>query len=167
MLLPEKPMMGRYKDSRIGYFTTGFTEYGGPENRAVDKQFIHRFRLVKKDPKSDLSQPIKPITFYISREVPEKWHSAMKRAVEAWQSAFEKVGIRDGIVCRDAPTKAEDPDWDPEDARYSVIKTPEVAKPFLPTSLFGITLRRLLRIGTLLNAPPLISERKNFRFLTR
>lgn len=122
MLLPEKPMMGRYKDSRIGYFTTGFTEYGGPENRAVDKQFIHRFRLVKKDPKSDLSQPIKPITFYISREVPEKWHSAMKRAVEAWQSAFEKVGIRDGIVCRDAPTKAEDPDWDPEDARYSVIR---------------------------------------------
>jgi hypothetical protein len=121
-LLPETPMMGRLLDSRIGYFAQDFTEYGRPENRAVDRQFINRFRLEKKDPTAAMSEPIKPITIYLSREVPEKWRPYLKKAVEAWNPAFEQAGFKNAIRCVDAPTNIQDPDWDPEDARYSVIR---------------------------------------------
>jgi hypothetical protein len=121
-LLPEKPMMGRLKDSRIGFFTSDFVEYGRPENRAVSREFIDRFRLEKKDPSAAVSEPIQPITFYLSREVPEKWRPYLKNAVEAWNVAFEQAGFKNAIRCIDAPTVAQDPDWDAEDARYSVIR---------------------------------------------
>lgn len=121
-LLPDKPMMGRLKDSRIGYFTTGFTEYGRSVNRSVPKEYIDRFRLEKKDPKADVSEPVQPIVFYLSREVPTKWRTYLKQAVEAWQPAFERIGFKNAIICKNAPTVKEDPDWDPEDARYSVIR---------------------------------------------
>ncbi len=122
VLLPQKPMMGRYKDSRIGYFTQGFQEYGRPENRMMAKEYINRFRLVKKDPNAALSEPVKPITFYIAREVPLKWREAIKKGVEDWQPAYEQAGFKRGIIALDAPTKEQDPDWDAEDARYSVIR---------------------------------------------
>lgn len=122
VLLPEKPMMGRLKDSRIGYFTTGFTEYGDPEYRAMDREYINRFRLEKKDPSAPLSEPVKPIVFYLAREVPVQWRAAMKRGVEQWNVAFEQAGFKNAIVCKDAPSLKEDPDWDAEDARYSVIR---------------------------------------------
>lgn len=121
-LLPEVPMRGRLKDSRIGYFTTDFTLYGSSENRAVAKRYINRFRLEKKDPKAELSEPVKPIVFYLPAEVPAKWRPYLKLAVEDWQPAFEKIGFKNAIICRDAPSKKEDPNWDPEDARYSVIR---------------------------------------------
>jgi len=121
-LLPEKPMMGRLKDSRIGYFTQDFTEYGRAENRAVFRQYINRFRLEKKDPTAAVSEPVKPIVFYLSREVPEKWRPYMKQAIEDWQPAFEQAGFKNAIIAKDAPTVEQDPDWDPEDARYSVIR---------------------------------------------
>ena len=66
--------------------------------------------------------PIKPIIFYISREVPEKWRPSLKRAIEDWQAVFEKAGFKKAIIARDAPTEKEDPNWDPEDVRYSVIR---------------------------------------------
>ena len=61
---------------------------------------------------------MKPIVFYLSHEVPEKWRPYLKRAVEDWQVVFEKAGFRNAIIARDAPTEEEDPDWDPEDVRY-------------------------------------------------
>ncbi|HSI72211.1 MAG TPA: DUF5117 domain-containing protein, partial [Fimbriimonas sp.] len=83
--LPDKPMMGRYKDSRIGYFTQSFSEYGRPENRMIEKEYINRFRLEKKDPNAPVSEAVKPITFYIAREVPLKWRAAIKQGIEDWQ----------------------------------------------------------------------------------
>lgn len=120
--LPETPMQGRLADSRIGFFTQAFTEYGRPESRSVTREYIDRFRLEKKDPTSPLSEPVKPITYYLSREVPEKWRPYLKSAVEAWNVAFEQAGFKNAIKCVDAPSKKDDPDWDPEDARYSVIR---------------------------------------------
>lgn len=120
-LLPEQPMVGRLKDSRIGYFTEGFDEI--PANGAVEAvEYIARFRLEKKDPSAAVSEPVKPIQYYLSREVPERWRPYLKAGVEAWQSAFEKAGFKNAIVCKDAPTEQEDPNWDPEDMRYSVIR---------------------------------------------
>jgi hypothetical protein len=121
-LLPEKPMMGRLKDSRIGYFTTPFTEYGRPENRTVEREYINRFRLEKKDPNAEVSEPVKPIVYYLAREVPVKWRPYLKKAVENWQPVFEKAGFKNAIICKDAPTVKEDPNWDAEDARYCVIR---------------------------------------------
>lgn len=119
--LPEKPMVGRYKDSRIGYFTVGY-EYI-PDNRPVKSlEYITRFRLEKKDPNAAVSEPVKPIVYYLAREVPDKWRPYLKRGVEAWQKAFEAAGFKNAIICKDAPSVKDDPDWDPEDARYSVIR---------------------------------------------
>lgn len=126
-ILPETPMMGRLFDSRVGYFTEEFTDYSSPKQWAVNKEYISRFRLEKKDPKADVSEPVKPITFYLSNEIPEKWRAHLKKGVEDWQPAFEKAGFKNAIVCKDAPSRAEDPHFDPEDARYSVIRW--VAEP--------------------------------------
>lgn len=121
-LLPEKPMQGRYFDSRVGYFTESFQDYGSDENRMVPREYIARYRLEKKDPNAAVSEPVKQIVYYISREVPERWHPYIKKGIEDWQPAFEAAGFKNAIVCKEAPTEKEDPEWDPEDARYSVIR---------------------------------------------
>ena len=126
-ILPEAPMTGRLFDSRVGYFTEEFTDYSNPKQWTVSKEYINRFRLEKKNPGDAVSEPVKPITFYLSREIPEQWRPFLKKGVEDWQPAFEKAGFKNAIVCKDAPTRAEDPNWDPEDARYSVIRW--VAEP--------------------------------------
>jgi Met-zincin/Domain of unknown function (DUF5117)/Domain of unknown function (DUF5118) len=120
--LPETPMQGRYADQRVGYYTEAFQEFGGERSGVRDREFITRYRLEKRDPAAAVSEPIKPITYYIASEVPEKWRKYLKQGVEDWQPAFEKAGFKRAIIARDAPTKAEDPDWDAEDARYSVIR---------------------------------------------
>lgn len=127
VMLPDEPMKGRYFDPRVGYFTEEFTDYSHPKLWAVNREFITRFRLEKKDPSAAVSEPVKPITFYVSNEVPEKWREAMKKGVEDWQPAFEKAGFKNAIVAKDPPSRAEDPNWDPEDARHSVIRW--VAEP--------------------------------------
>jgi hypothetical protein len=122
-LLPAKPMQGRYFDSRVGYFTERYEDYGSnTENRVVPREYIARYRLEKKDPTAKLSEPVKPIVYYIGREVPEQWHSYIKQGVEDWQQAFEAAGYKNAIICKNAPTLEQDPDWDEEDARYSVIR---------------------------------------------
>ena len=120
--LPDQPMTGRYFDPRVGYFTRSFEDYSGKRGWMENRKFIARFRLKKKDPKAAISEPVNPITFYLSREVPEKWRPYMKKGVEDWNIAFEKAGFKHAIVCKQAPMRREDPSWDPEDARHSVIR---------------------------------------------
>ena len=121
-LLPEEPMRPRYWDPRVGYFATYFRDYGTQQHGGVDRGFVQRYRLEKKNPQAEISEPVKPIVFYISQEVPEKWRPYLKQAVEAWQPLFEKAGFSNAIIARDAPTEKEDPTWDPEDVRYNVIR---------------------------------------------
>ena len=122
LLLSEKPMLPRCEDERVGYFSIPFNDYSTGEHRVVIKSAITRYRLEKKDPDAAVSEPLKPIVFYLSPEIPDKWRPYLKRAVEQWQGAFEKAGFKNAILARDAPTKEEDPDWDPGDLRYSVIR---------------------------------------------
>jgi len=121
-LLPEKPMMPRYRDDRVGFFGTTFTTYGRAEEKAITLTYADRFRLEKKDPSAEVSDPVTPITFYVSREVPSKWKPWLKKAVEDWNIAFRKAGFSNAIQCKYAPSIKDDPNWDPEDARYSVIR---------------------------------------------
>ena len=127
VMLPETPMMGRYFDPRVGYFTESYTDYSHPRGWTEGREYITRYRLEKKDAAAEVSEPVRPITFYLSREIPEQWRPYLKKGVEDWKPVFEKAGFKNAIVCKDAPTAAEDPNWDPEDARHSVIRW--VAEP--------------------------------------
>jgi Met-zincin/Domain of unknown function (DUF5117)/Domain of unknown function (DUF5118) len=122
VVLPQQPMVGRYFDPRVGFFTQSFEDYAASKTWMVKRQYITRFRLEKKDPAADVSEPVKQIVFYLSREIPEKYRPYFKKGVEDWKPAFEAAGFKNAIVCRDAPTRAEDPTWDPEDCRWSVIR---------------------------------------------
>jgi hypothetical protein len=118
--LPETPMMPRLFDERVGYFTQGLTDYGTGEKQQMRKQFITRYRLEKKDPNAALSEPVKPITYYVDPETPKKWVPCIKAAVESWQPAFEMAGFKKGIVAKEA-SESGDPNWSREDVRYSTI----------------------------------------------
>jgi hypothetical protein len=120
--LPEHPMMPRLFDERVGYFTIRQTDYGVDEQRAPQRTYITRWRLEKKDPNAEISDPVKQIVYYIDPATPTKWAKWIMKGIEDWQPAFEMAGFRNAIVARMAPTKAEDPNWDCEDARYSCIR---------------------------------------------
>jgi hypothetical protein len=122
VLLPEKPMQARLFDDRVGYFSVRNIDYGREEHRSPQRRYITRWRLEKKDPNAELSEPVKPIVYWIDPATPKKWVPYMKKGVEAWQPAFEAAGFRNAIIAREAPTPEQDPDWSPEDARYSVIR---------------------------------------------
>lgn len=127
VVLPEKPMQGRFFDPRVGYFTEAYESYSDTSKAMQRQQFITRFRLEKKDPTAEVSEVVKPIVFYVSREVPEKWRPYLMKGIEDWKPAFEKAGFKDAIIAKEAPDPHQDPSWDPEDARYSVIRW--VAEP--------------------------------------
>jgi hypothetical protein len=120
--LPDRPMMPRLYDDRVGYFTVQQTDYGREEHRALNRRFITRYRLEKKDPNAELSEPVKPIVYYVDPATPRKWVPFVKKGIEDWQEAFEAAGFKNGIIAKEAPSKAQDPDWSAEDVRYSVIK---------------------------------------------
>ncbi|MDO8678979.1 MAG: zinc-dependent metalloprotease [Acidobacteriota bacterium] len=120
--LPEQPMMPRLFDDRVGYFTASQMDYGQDEHRAPQRRYITRWRLEKKDPAAALSEPVKPIVYYVDPATPSKWVPYLKKGVESWQPAFEAAGFKNAIIAKDAPSAQEDPDWSPEDARYSVIR---------------------------------------------
>jgi hypothetical protein len=120
--LPENPMMPRLFDQRVGYFSIRKTDYGSEEQRAAQRRYITRWRLEKKDPNAEISEPVKPIVYYIDPATPTKWIPFIKKGIEDWQPAFEAAGFKNAIIAREAPSKDEDPHWDPEDARYSVIR---------------------------------------------
>ncbi len=118
--LPEQPMMPRLFDERVGYFTRSLHDYGREEHKAAERTFITRYRLEKRDPGAEISEPVKPIVYYVDPATPAMWVPYVKKGIEDWQPAFEMAGFRNAIVAREAP--ADDPDWSPEDARYSVIR---------------------------------------------
>lgn len=122
LALPKEPMRGRFADDRVGYFTVPFDDYGTGEHGKERRAFIQRYRMEKKDPAAEVSDPVKPIVFYLSPEVPDRWRPYIKQGIEDWQKAFEKAGFRNAIVARDAPTLQEDPNWDPEDVRFNVVR---------------------------------------------
>ena len=115
-------MMPRLFDERVGYFTVQQMDYGQDEQRAPRRRYIARWRLEKKDPSATLSEPVKPIVYYIDPATPAKWVPYLKRGVESWQEAFEAAGFKNAILAKDVPTKEQDPNFSLEDARYSAIR---------------------------------------------
>jgi hypothetical protein len=126
VLLPRVPMRPRIADARAGFFTVNRVNYGLDVLKAQSETFIRRWRLEPKDPaayaRGELVEPIKPIVYYLDPATPTRWRSYMRQGVQDWQRAFEKAGFKNAIIARDAPTPEEDPEWDPEDIRYSVVR---------------------------------------------
>jgi hypothetical protein len=120
--LPDTPMKPRFYDKRVGYFTASYSDYSSEKNKMDSISYIKRWRLEKKNPEQDISEPIKPIVWYIDRGTPQHFVEAVREGVEFWQSAFEQAGFKNAIVAKMAPSLEENPDWDPEDARYSVVR---------------------------------------------
>jgi hypothetical protein len=117
--LPDEPMMPRLCDDRVGYFSQTLTDYTDDDQQVQQKCFISRYRLEKQDPEADISDPVEPIVYYIDPATPKKWIPWFKKGIEDWQPAFEAAGFSNAIIAREAP---DDPDWSPEDARYSVVR---------------------------------------------
>lgn len=126
ILLPEKPMQSRYFDRRVGWFTINQVDYSSEALKSDEKTYIKRWRLVPKDleayNRGELVEPIKQIIYYLDPATPEKLKKYIKAGVEEWLKPFEAAGFKNAIICKDAPTKEEDPDFSPEDIRYSVIR---------------------------------------------
>lgn len=126
IVLPDNPMQARYYDDRVGYFSIRHTDYSSDAQKAKSKRYITRWRLEPKDPEAyargELVEPVKPIVYYIDPATPTKWVPYLKQGVNDWQEAFEVAGFKNAIYAADPPTKEEDPNWSPEDTRYSVIR---------------------------------------------
>lgn len=126
VLLPKEPMKPRHFDPRVGYFTVDRVNYGLDVQKAERETFIARWRLEPKDPaayaRGEVVEPVKPIVYYIDPATPTRWRRYVKEGVEQWQTVFEKAGFKRAIIAKDPPTKAEDPDWDPDDARVSMVR---------------------------------------------
>lgn len=117
--LPATPMAIREADDRIGYFVStqqDFTDDITPDKR---RHLVHRWRLEKKDPKAALSEPVKPITYWLDKNIPIKYRKAITDGILEWNLAFEKIGFKNAIV---AKQQQDNDDFDTLDANHASIR---------------------------------------------
>ncbi|MVN23400.1 zinc-dependent metalloprotease [Mucilaginibacter arboris] len=127
LVLPKVPMQARYFDPRVGYFTTGYTDFDINPQGIKEIQLIARWRLEPKPQdmarykRGELVEPKKQIVYYIDPATPKKWQPYLIAGVNDWQKAFEKAGFKNAIVAKIAPTSKQDSTWSLDDANHSVI----------------------------------------------
>jgi hypothetical protein len=128
ILLPKVPMKRRHFDQRVGWFARSQVDYGLDAQESKSLKYLDRWRLeikeedLEKFKNGELVTPKKQIVYYIDRATPIKWRKYIKQGIEDWQVAFEEAGFKNAIIAKDPPSKEEDPDWSPEDVRYSVVR---------------------------------------------
>jgi hypothetical protein len=128
ILLPAEPMKRRYFDKRVGWFERDQVDYGLDAQESKTVKFLDRWRLEVKEEdlekfnRGELVEPKKPIIYYVDRATPKQWVPFIKQGIEDWQVAFEAAGFKNAIIAMDPPTPEEDPEWSPEDVRYSVVR---------------------------------------------
>ncbi|WP_329905538.1 zinc-dependent metalloprotease [Porphyromonas pogonae] len=118
VLLPEKPMIGRYDNQKVGYFTSDRLSFSDSQQRVSRKKLITRWRLEPKAGEEqkylagELVEPAKPIVFYIDKATPNKWKPYIKKGIESWNMAFEKAGFKHAVQARFALDSLTDKDND-------------------------------------------------------
>ncbi|MEJ6622856.1 MAG: zinc-dependent metalloprotease [Flavobacteriaceae bacterium] len=128
ILLPKEPMKRRYFDRRVGWFESEQVDYGLGAQESKTVKFLDRWRLEVKDAdiekfnRGELVEPKKQIIYYVDRATPKQWVPFIKKGIEDWQVAFEAAGFKNAIIAMDPPSVEEDPEWSPEDVRYSVVR---------------------------------------------
>jgi hypothetical protein len=115
--LPAPGYATREQDPRVGFFGEEFQDFSRPYDRSINRVFIDRWRLQKKDPNAAMSEPVKPLVFYIDRAIPEPIRPAVRQGVLWWNAAFEEAGFKDAIHVEDLPEGAS-----PLDIRYPTIQ---------------------------------------------
>jgi hypothetical protein len=114
--------MPRMFDNRVGFFTTRTVDYTHNEYKSDPIQYVARWRLEKKDPSAAVSDPVKPIVYYIDAATPTKWVPWLIKGVEDWNIAFKEAGFSNAIFAKKMPTPQEDAQWSAEDVTHSVIR---------------------------------------------
>ena len=126
ILLPEKPMMPRLWDERVGFSSIERTDYSSDFQGVRAERYIRRYRLEPSDTaaflRGELVEPVKPWVWYIDPATPEKWVPYIEAGILEWNGAFEDAGFRNAIQVRRAPTPTEDPTFSLLDARHSVLR---------------------------------------------
>ena len=117
--LPSSSYRPRYADDRVGHFLTLQQDFTSDKPSSPYVRRIHRWNLVKKDPLAEVSEPEKPIVFWIENTVPLEYREWMTEGVLLWNKAFERIGFTNAVVVKVQP---DDADWDPADTRYSTIR---------------------------------------------
>ncbi|HEY0673520.1 MAG TPA: zinc-dependent metalloprotease [Longimicrobiales bacterium] len=117
--LPENPMRPRLHDKRIGLGSVTTIDFSRPEHESVTRRYVRRYRLEKKNPAAAVSDPVKPIVFYIDPATPEWLQPWVVQGVRDWREAYEGAGFSNAIDARVAPV--DDPDFSLFDARHNVI----------------------------------------------
>lgn len=123
--MPQNNYKPRYDDPRVGYFIEKVNDQTST-SATPWKDLIHRWNLEKKDPSAKLSEPVKPITWWIENTTPKEFRPIIKNAVLAWNEAFETAGFKNAVECHEQPDTA---DWDAEDIRYNVIRWTSSPRP--------------------------------------
>ena len=129
--LPEQPMAARKADPRVGYFDTVRQDFSDDLARTPRVHQINRWRLEKKDPAAALSEPVKPITFWLDRTIPLRYRDAIGKGILAWNAAFERIGFKDAVVVKVQP---DDADFDTLDVGVASVRWMINAQP-----IFGAT----------------------------
>lgn len=126
ILLPEDPMTPRLYDDRVGWFTVSQYDYSSEALKSDQKRYLRRWRLEPKDKEAyargELVEPVKQIVYYLDPATPLKWRKYFKQGIEDWNVCFETAGFKNVVVAKDPPSPEEDPEFSPEDARYSVVR---------------------------------------------
>jgi hypothetical protein len=114
--LPDGGYKPRAYDPRVSAMPMMFYDYASPFNEPIEKRWIRRHRLQKKDPNAAVSEVVKPIVYYVDNGAPEPIRSALLEGASWWTQAFEAAGFKDAFQVKVLP-----PDADPMDARYNMI----------------------------------------------
>mgnify|MGYP003376849557 CR=1 FL=1 len=124
LLLPEKPMMGRFDNQKVGYFTNPLLTFSDAQQGTAKTHYITRWRMEPKPEdraaylRGELVEPAKPIVFYIDQSTPYQWRSYIKKGIEDWQVAFERAGFKNAIQAREVTDSMH---IDMDDVNYSVL----------------------------------------------
>ncbi|MBA3598122.1 MAG: zinc-dependent metalloprotease [Methylibium sp.] len=105
--LPAEPMRPRKADARLGYFTSTVADFSDDLSRSPKQRFVNRWRLEKKDSEAELSEPVKPVTFWLDRSIPEQYRGAVTEGILEWNKAFERIGFQDALRVEVQPEGAE------------------------------------------------------------
>lgn len=117
--LPATPMAPRASDARIGHFATLLQDFGNDVARSPTLRYVDRWRLEKKDPAAALSDPVKPLVYWLDRTLPLKYRDVVTSAILEWNKAFERVGLSNAIEVKVQP---EDADFDTLDTGFAAVR---------------------------------------------